>query len=62
MSTDTLTPLQKTIAYFYNENTGGYFDVESYQLKPDGSYSCGEPIVVYIARIKWIMQVYHIRE
>ena len=38
-----LTPIEKTIAYFYNEHYGSYFGVESYKLKADGTYDCGIP-------------------
>ena len=43
----TKTPLERTIAYFYNEHYGAYFGVESYQLKEDGTYLCGSPSGYY---------------
>ena len=41
------TPIEKTIAYFYNEHYGSYFGVSSYKLKSDGTYDCGSPTGVY---------------
>ena len=42
-----LTPLEKTIAYFYNEHYGCFFGVESYILKEDGTYLRGIPSGFY---------------
>ena len=42
-----LTPIEKTIAYFYNEHYGSYFGVSSYSLKEDGTYDFGSATGVY---------------
>ncbi len=47
MTTAEKTPIEKTIAYFYNEHYGSFFGVSSYKLKADGTYDCGAPTGVY---------------
>ena len=42
-----LTPIERTIAYFYNEHYGSYFGVSSYKLKDNGNFDCGTPTGIY---------------
>lgn len=39
--------LKNTVAYFYSEHYGGYFGVSSFELNPDGTFSCGIATGIY---------------